>query len=216
MAQITRLPTAEFLSTNWTNAGTIAALLTDGNTGTGTSNPNLDEDLLMEFADFPASIPGVSPITNLSINSSWLNPSAGADGSASLRSRTSGGTLGSSTTHAPGAGVSSFNYTGFTATFTNVTAFNGAQFGARELNYITNPLVLTELSAVIDYTVIGGGMIFLIGSLGPLVAVGMEAIPALAREIFRRTGTRLSRSEHLRLFRELRECRHPKLFFLGA
>lgn len=217
MATINRLPTSEFLSTNWTNAGSIAAALTDGNLTTGTSNPNLAEDLLMEFSDIGSPVPSVSPIVSVTLHTGWNNPSAGADGTAKIRGRLgTAHTLTDGATHSPGAGTSTLDYTGFGPLLTTVAAFNASQFGCTEVNYIVNPLQFTTLNADIVYTVIGGGMIFLIGSLGPLIAVGLEQIPALAREIFRRTGSRLDRAEHAALFREIREWRYPKYFFIGG
>jgi hypothetical protein len=58
------------------------------------------------------------------------------------------------------------------------------------------------------------GMI--LGAMGPLVGVGLLELPAIAREVWRRTGTRILPREYAMAWRALREVPGRRIFDLGG
>lgn len=86
------------------------------------------------------------------------------------------------------------------------------------VNFLSNDGVTgwcTELYYDISWDpIIGGFRAMLISVLGPLVAVGLAEMPAIAREVFRRSRTRIAPAAYARLWREVREDRARRYVFL--
>jgi hypothetical protein len=75
---------------------------------------------------------------------------------------------------------------------------------------------ISELWADVDWDpAISGLKGLLFGLLGPLVAVGLQELPAISRELLRR-GHRLGEAELLQAWREMREDTARRHFVLGA
>jgi hypothetical protein len=94
--------------------------------------------------------------------------------------------------------------------WTTATQINALQWSmtASWLNGTGPVLQVTEIYYDVTWEpVIGGFRAMIIGLLGPLVAVGLAEMPAIAREVFRRstTRTRIRPDEFLAAWRELRE-----------
>lgn len=74
----------------------------------------------------------------------------------------------------------------------------------------------STLSWEVQWSAGGGGFMALIMALGPLVAVGLHELPALALAVQARTRSLILPGEYVTAWRELREWRHPRHVFLGA
>jgi hypothetical protein len=64
--------------------------------------------------------------------------------------------------------------------------------------------------------IVGGFKAMMISILGPLVAVGLAEMPAIARDLFRRGRTRLAPENYARAWRELREIPGTSFVDFGA
>lgn len=102
-----------------------------------------------------------------------------------------------------------------------VAQVNGAELGVRD-NGTNNDgtaggnVLVSTLSWDVTYLASGGGLVFMIGALGPLVAIGLHELPAIARALYRKTGKLLLPDEYMAAWRALRAARHPRYFLLGA
>jgi hypothetical protein len=74
---------------------------------------------------------------------------------------------------------------------------------------------ITELWMDVNWDPAISGFKGLLLALGPLVAVGLAEMPAIARELARRTRTRILPREYAAAWRELREDRARRYFVLG-
>ena len=70
----------------------------------------------------------------------------------------------------------------------------------------------TSIYAELDYQSGAGGLVFLLLSLGPLVAVGLDRMPSLASALWRARRIRFRQSELAEAYRALRAYRHPRVF----
>lgn len=83
--------------------------------------------------------------------------------------------------------------------------------------WVSNVPKVSKLSVAITYAVPAGDQPYLVGQwVGPIVALGVEALDKLGAFIRGVKGHAYTREELLTLWRELRECRHPRVFDLGA
>jgi hypothetical protein len=74
----------------------------------------------------------------------------------------------------------------------------------------------TSVWCVLDYTPVLGGFIFHMLFMGPLIALGLHEMPALARALQRRTEFLIQPHEYERAWREWREHRFPRHFLIGS
>jgi hypothetical protein len=88
-----------------------------------------------------------------------------------------------------------------------------------ESDFLAHPGVqirVTELWLDVDWDPAISGFKGMLLALGPLVAIGLAEMPAIARELARRTRTRILPHEYAAAWRELREDRARRYFPLGA
>lgn len=109
--------------------------------------------------------------------------------------------------------------TTFTGTFAPPATFAAiAAYDWRiQIDFILHDGVLatvTELWLDVEWYPISGFKGMLLGLLGPLVAVGLAEMPAIARDLARRTRTRILPREYEAAWRELREDRRRVYFAL--
>lgn len=102
----------------------------------------------------------------------------------------------------------------------NDTDIRNAQMGVETQLGGAFDMRVTYVDVTLDYVpaALGGLTSLVIGLVGPLVAVGLDQIPGLVREIAVRTRGRLRfrADEYAALYRELREARYARHFLMGA
>ena len=121
---------------------------------------------------------------------------------------------------------SQYNYNGAGIWFLEWTEFDtgvpwtAAHFNSNDLRVQSRPgtttMWLCEWKPVVYWFPPAGGFVSFFGCLGPLVAIGLEHMPSIAKEIFKRTGTRMNSLSYARALREFKEYRQPKHFILGV
>lgn len=102
----------------------------------------------------------------------------------------------------------------------NDTDIRNAQMGVETQIGGAVDVRVTYVEFTLDYvpSAIGGITALVIGIVGPLIAVGLEQIPGLVREIAVRTRGRLKfrADEYATLYRELHEAQYARHFLMGA
>lgn len=173
-------------------------------------NGTLADNLYLDYEDITEFSSGAL-INALTVNSRFQNPSAGADGSMIIKTIFS--TVGAvdSPDQAPGAGFIDYPFV-MTASVLGKTVadFNSSVFGGRETNFVINPLRLVKQSVDIDVAPPAGAWasfagLWWAGLIG--AGLGMEHMPALVRDLYRRHQIRVKRDEYAELLEAFRAPR---------
>jgi hypothetical protein len=86
----------------------------------------------------------------------------------------------------------------------------------RAYNGYPNTYRTTSIWCVLTYVPVVGGFVFHMLFMGPLIALGLHEMPALARALQRRTEFLIQPHEYERAWREWREHRFPRHFLIGS
>ncbi len=168
------------------------------------------ENLYLDYEDI-TEFPDGSLINTCVINSRFENPTVGADGQIAIKTIfATVGTL-TSATQQPANGFTDFAYD-ISASVVGKTAanHNGTVYGANNVNYATAPLRLVKQSVTIDLSPPAGAWASFAGSwwVGLLGAgIGLEHLPAMARDLLRRKGIGLRADEYRLMLDALRSPR---------
>ena len=175
------------------------------------------------FTVLTAGSPGIGAITSLTLKSRDFDPpGAGARLAAFVRVNGVDGvdqevTFGGTSAWVTRTVATNPLKSGSVALLAGDIKYSNTNF---QMGFLGTPdgtnINMTTFWGELVYVQLGVGMVLQLGSLGPLVAVGLSDLPGIAREVFLRTGQIITPDEYLSTWRELREWRWPRHFLMGA